>query len=184
MKGKRTRATFARGRFRAGRGSTPSSPARFWLLSSLVLLAGLIGGCAVLIAGAPQLAGEFVLWLGLVAGLALVWREDRQWRRWASERRCRVCGCTDERACVEMDLLGDCIPCHWVEPDLCSTCADERCYDYGNPFIVGGEPCQCQRCDGEGTVLVCVDDLCHAQGVCMHGDGEALCPECQGTGEA
>ena len=31
---------------------------------------------------------------------------------------CRVCGCTDERACVTP--AG---PCHWVEPDLCSACA-------------------------------------------------------------
>ncbi len=32
--------------------------------------------------------------------------------------RCRVCGCTDERACP--------VGCHWVEDDLCSVCADFR----------------------------------------------------------
>lgn len=30
------------------------------------------------------------------------------------KRRCRVCGCTDDRACPE--------GCRWVEPDLCSSC--------------------------------------------------------------
>lgn len=30
------------------------------------------------------------------------------------ERCCRVCGCSDERSCLD--------PCHWVEPDLCSNC--------------------------------------------------------------
>lgn len=41
-------------------------------------------------------------------------------RRWLDqpaaaepEQACRACGCTDGRACV----------CHWVEPDLCSSCA-------------------------------------------------------------
>jgi len=29
---------------------------------------------------------------------------------------CRVCGCTDEWACPG--------GCHWVEPDLCSACAN------------------------------------------------------------
>lgn len=29
---------------------------------------------------------------------------------------CRVCGCTDDRACTP--------PCSWVEPDLCSACRE------------------------------------------------------------
>lgn len=33
------------------------------------------------------------------------------------ERRCRVCGCTDEHGCDE--------GCCWVEEDLCSQCAEE-----------------------------------------------------------
>lgn len=33
----------------------------------------------------------------------------------AAPQRCRVCGCTDERACPG--------GCEWVEPDLCSRCA-------------------------------------------------------------
>jgi len=32
-------------------------------------------------------------------------------------RKCRICGCTDNRAC--MSSRG---PCYWVEPDLCSGC--------------------------------------------------------------
>jgi hypothetical protein len=32
--------------------------------------------------------------------------------------RCRVCGCTQDRACVSEDG-----PCWWVEADLCSACA-------------------------------------------------------------
>lgn len=39
------------------------------------------------------------------------------------ERRCRVCGCTDDdcRQCVEK--TGE--PCRWVEADLCSACQNE-----------------------------------------------------------
>jgi hypothetical protein len=33
-------------------------------------------------------------------------------------RACRQCGCTEWNACVT-----DGVPCHWVEPDLCSACA-------------------------------------------------------------
>jgi hypothetical protein len=38
-------------------------------------------------------------------------------------RRCRVCGCTDDHACIDTVT---CEPCHWVEPDLCSVCADRQ----------------------------------------------------------
>ena len=38
-----------------------------------------------------------------------------------SERKCRVCGCVDLRACVT--AAG---PCYWVEPDLCSACAGKE----------------------------------------------------------
>lgn len=36
-------------------------------------------------------------------------------------RKCRACGCTDDKACV---VKG--VPCHWVEIDLCSACQPER----------------------------------------------------------
>ena len=32
---------------------------------------------------------------------------------------CEVCGCTDERACIDLQT-GE--PCHWTEPNLCSCC--------------------------------------------------------------
>jgi hypothetical protein len=36
---------------------------------------------------------------------------------------CRVCGCTNTRACTRDRVTGEPIaPCHWVEPDLCSAC--------------------------------------------------------------
>lgn len=37
-----------------------------------------------------------------------------------SRRCCRMCGCTDERACVDEDG----IPCAWAEPDLCTSCVE------------------------------------------------------------
>ncbi len=40
---------------------------------------------------------------------------------------CRICGCTDQHACVD-DEVG---PCWWVEPGLCSHCAE--------PAIVAAE---------------------------------------------
>ena len=41
--------------------------------------------------------------------------------RTAGERACRVCGCTEWNACL--DLFGT--PCHWAEHDLCSACICE-----------------------------------------------------------
>ena len=34
-------------------------------------------------------------------------------------RHCRVCGCTEDHACIEEDGFG----CSWREADLCSVCA-------------------------------------------------------------
>src|SRR5690349_3984999 len=45
----------------------------------------------------------------------------------AAEKRCRVCGCTDARACVD-DEHG---PCWWLFDDLCSHC--------GEPAIVAAD---------------------------------------------
>lgn len=38
----------------------------------------------------------------------------------------------------------------------------------------------CWNCD-EGTVVACMDDLCHGQGWCMHGDNRP-CHVCRGGG--
>ena len=35
---------------------------------------------------------------------------------------CRVCGCTDDKACLDKDT-GE--ACHWVEKDLCSSCEEK-----------------------------------------------------------
>ena len=49
----------------------------------------------------------------------------REARRQAhASRKCRVCGCTQEKACL---VKGS--PCHWVEWDLCSAC-DPTSIDY------------------------------------------------------
>lgn len=38
----------------------------------------------------------------------------------------------------------------------------------------------CIRCGGTGEHIECIDDLCHAQGRCMHGDN--TCALCEGLG--
>lgn len=40
-----------------------------------------------------------------------------------SIKTCRVCGCTDDDCSQCIAATG--APCHWVEDDLCSRCADE-----------------------------------------------------------
>lgn len=44
-------------------------------------------------------------------------------------RRCRECGCTDERACWTLEG-----PCYWVEEDLCSACVPRRERDLRHEF--------------------------------------------------
>lgn len=44
------------------------------------------------------------------------------------------------------------------------------------------DPVTCWKCGGDGFLIVCVDDLCHGTGHCMHGDGEVECPLCGGDG--
>lgn len=39
------------------------------------------------------------------------------------ERRCRVCGCTDDNCARCVIKTGE--PCFWIEPDLCSACIEE-----------------------------------------------------------
>lgn len=33
----------------------------------------------------------------------------------------------------------------------------------------------CDRCDGDGWILTCCDDMCHGLGYCIHGDGMEMC---------
>lgn len=60
--------------------------------------------------------------------------------------------------------------------------APETLPSYFETDWLDDEEVVCSECNGECTVLVCVDDLCHGQGWCMHGDGEIDCPHCNGTG--
>lgn len=46
---------------------------------------------------------------------------ERELQAMLQVRECRVCGCTDERACVGADGR----PCHWVAADLCSACVEQ-----------------------------------------------------------
>lgn len=41
----------------------------------------------------------------------------------------------------------------------------------------------CWRCDGNGEIVVCCDDLCRGVGRCIHGDGMDVCPACNGSGD-
>jgi hypothetical protein len=40
----------------------------------------------------------------------------------------------------------------------------------------------CIRCDGTGERVECIDDLCHAQGRCMHDPTNNTCNLCEGLG--
>ena len=50
----------------------------------------------------------------------------------------------------------------------------ERGWWYGDVW----QPCI--RCGGDGRYIECVDDLCHADGRCMHGNN--TCNLCSGVG--
>jgi hypothetical protein len=45
-----------------------------------------------------------------------------------------------------------------------------------------GEHVTCWKCGGEGFELVCIDDICHGLGYCIHGDGQIMCRLCNGEG--
>lgn len=51
-------------------------------------------------------------------------------------KQCRVCGCTDENACMIRDD-GGFKPCYWVEDDLCSACVG-RTNTGGNQYGTSG----------------------------------------------
>jgi len=40
---------------------------------------------------------------------------------------CGICGCTDEDACIDEGGW----PCWWVQPDLCSECAQKMALGQG-----------------------------------------------------
>lgn len=62
-------------------------------------------------------------------------------------RECRVCGCTENRACFG--------GCHWIGPDLCSQCSD------GGPAAPRGHgPDDYGSENGEGLPVLGPDDEC------------------------
>ena len=36
----------------------------------------------------------------------------------------------------------------------------------------------CYACGGSGWFVDCIDDMCHGQGECIHGDPPRACPNC------
>lgn len=38
----------------------------------------------------------------------------------------------------------------------------------------------CLTCGGTGIIITCIDDMCVGGDHCIHGDGEEVCPECEG----
>jgi hypothetical protein len=55
---------------------------------------------------------------------------------------------------------------------------DEDEYDDNDDYYLGTGGCN--TCNGEGFIVVCIDDMCRGAGECMHGDGEIPCPDCGG----
>lgn len=46
-----------------------------------------------------------------------------------------------------------------------------------------GDLMRCPECRDRESYVNCYDDLCHAQGQCMHDPANNVCPTCDGTGE-
>jgi hypothetical protein len=100
---------------------------------------------AQMLSSCDQPAPDYPDRLIKIAALAVAARQS--WDRQHPARTCRVCGCTDDRACVTDDG-----PCHWVAPDLCSACAQHSsdCALHNGPALPPG-PCTCGTDDtGEG----------------------------------
>lgn len=68
------------------------------------------------------------------------------------EPRCRVCGCTENRACFP--------PCSWVEPDLCSACASPA-----GEALAGPPPTPLVVQVDEGEVVVLNPEVLGGRGV-------------------
>jgi hypothetical protein len=46
-----------------------------------------------------------------------------------------------------------------------------------------GDNSGCCECGGRGWVVRCIDDLCHGQDECMHGDPPTRCWSCNRDGK-
>ena len=56
---------------------------------------------------------------------------------------------------------------------------DTEYYDDEPDGFGGG----CYECGGRGWKIVCIDDLCHGQDECIHGDPPVPCRVCNANGE-
>lgn len=69
-------------------------------------------------------------------------------------------------------------------PDLsearCDTCGSVSCYCDDPDVSDGGS---CYDCGGRGWNVTCIDDLCHGQDYCIHGDPPTPCRNCNAEGE-
>ena len=65
------------------------------------------------------------------------------------------------------------------EPDVAPRSIESEWDDDEARYL--GDAVTCWGCGGEGNEVACVDDLCHGQGWCMHGDNRP-CRECGGEG--
>lgn len=61
----------------------------------------------------------------------------------------------------------------------------ESCFRQWEDYMNGDDPEEqdgCQTCWGRGEIVTCIDDMCHGQEECIHGDGYSVCPDCGGHG--
>jgi hypothetical protein len=54
--------------------------------------------------------------------------------------------------------------------------------DYDDDYDTGLDR-YCYECGGRGYVVRCIDDLCHGQDECIHGDPPTPCRACNPKGE-
>jgi len=55
----------------------------------------------------------------------------------------------------------------------------EDLYDYDDPHDNSG----CYECGGRGWMVRCIDDLCHGNDECIHGDPPSPCRTCNADGK-
>jgi Restriction alleviation protein Lar len=83
-------------------------------------------------------------------------------------RRCRVCGCREERPCITATGA-----CSWVEEDLCSACSLKPCPFCGGPASIKRYKADPPDCPNPWWVVLCQHEKkCHAS-VTAIGDTRA-----------
>lgn len=69
--------------------------------------------------------------------------------------------------------------------ELCRSCNDFPCVCYGADYDEedGEFTSCCYECGGRGYRVTCIDDLCHGQDECIHGDPPTPCRNCNPRGD-